>query len=534
MKKILITVSILLLFISCSDNENAGTRETVLTSGDWVNAVSYSGYRDGQSPGVSYPGYDQIKEDLVLLQKYWKLIRIYDTTPHADTVLQVIKNENLDIKVMLGIWLEAEVSNPNCSWGGTYDSATLASNVLINRENVSRGIALAKQYPNIIAAINVGNEALVSWTDHLNTVDGVVAYVKQVKAAVSTPVTVCDNYVPWANGKLDTLAEAVDFISIHSYPQWESYPVSTALAATTNNYNSVKNRFSDKIVVISEAGWCSYATSGEPAATASEENQKTYYNQLTTWASNNKVLTFFFEFSDENWKGGSGSGEPEKHWGLFTADRYTKLVIRDMFPEITSNASTTTTDGPILGTAQVHITNRFNVYSENANGSRPNYITYNAWESSCTISAVDSTSPYEGTYSCKIQYTGTCSWGWGLGYECSVTNLFVPQNLSHFSNGYLIFNINTAYSGQFLVGFQSGVYDLGTSVDAFIDVPVGQYGYTNDGNWTQVVIPVTNITTAVPAVDLETVTSPFCFLDTSSPGSDLIYIDDIYWSKELP
>ena len=32
------------------------------------SAVCYSGFREGQTPGVSYPTYDQIKEDLLTLE----------------------------------------------------------------------------------------------------------------------------------------------------------------------------------------------------------------------------------------------------------------------------------------------------------------------------------------------------------------------------------------------------------------------------------------------------------------------------------
>ena len=37
-------------------------------------AVCYSGYRDGQKPGDSYPSYEQVKEDLLIVQKQWNYI----------------------------------------------------------------------------------------------------------------------------------------------------------------------------------------------------------------------------------------------------------------------------------------------------------------------------------------------------------------------------------------------------------------------------------------------------------------------------
>jgi Glycosyl hydrolases family 17 len=41
------------------------------------------------------------------------------------------------------------------------------------------------------------------------------------------------------------------------------------------------------------------------------------------------VLTFVFEAFDEAWKGSPDPAEPEKHWGLFHADRSPKPVARE-------------------------------------------------------------------------------------------------------------------------------------------------------------------------------------------------------------
>ena len=48
-----------------------------------ANAICYSGFRDGQQPGVNYPTYDEVKEDLLLLRSHWKYLRLYDCDEHA-------------------------------------------------------------------------------------------------------------------------------------------------------------------------------------------------------------------------------------------------------------------------------------------------------------------------------------------------------------------------------------------------------------------------------------------------------------------
>jgi exo-beta-1,3-glucanase (GH17 family) len=45
------------------------------------------------------------------------------------------------------------------------------------------------------------------------------------------------------------------------------------------------------------------------------------------WSEKNNILTFFFEAFDENWKGSPHPLEPEKHWGVFYADRKPKKVM---------------------------------------------------------------------------------------------------------------------------------------------------------------------------------------------------------------
>lgn len=85
------------------------------------NAICYSGYRHGQSPGDKiYPSLAEIREDLQILQKNWRLLRLYDCSTHAERVLQLIREDELPFQVMLGAYLGAEMNNFGCPWGATY------------------------------------------------------------------------------------------------------------------------------------------------------------------------------------------------------------------------------------------------------------------------------------------------------------------------------------------------------------------------------------------------------------------------------
>ncbi|MEL6394127.1 MAG: glycosyl hydrolase, partial [Bacteroidota bacterium] len=113
-------------------------------------AICYSGYREGQSPDTGvYPSYDEIKEDLDILEGRWKYLRLYDCSRHAEVVLSVIEKEGMDFQVMLGAYIAAEVSNPNCPWGAMYPNGVLRNNQKKNEAEIEKLIELANQYPDI-------------------------------------------------------------------------------------------------------------------------------------------------------------------------------------------------------------------------------------------------------------------------------------------------------------------------------------------------------------------------------------------------
>jgi exo-beta-1,3-glucanase (GH17 family) len=297
-----------------------------------ANAICYSGFRQGQQPGGVYPSYEEIKENLLILQHNWKYIRLYDIDLHGETVLQVIAQENLNIQVMLGAYIEAEMNNFGCPWGGgVYDEETLINNIKKNTAKMAKLIALANQYTSIVFCLSVGNEACVDWTDHYVPVNHVIDYVKMVKQGAKQPVTFCENYVPWLY-KMEALVEVVDFISIHTYPVWEYKHIHESLDYTKENYYAVANKYPNIPVVITEAGWSTKSNGrGINPEVVNEENQQIYYQDLVEWTTQENILCFVFEAFDEDWKGSPEPLEPEKHWGLFYIDRTPKLVMKELF-----------------------------------------------------------------------------------------------------------------------------------------------------------------------------------------------------------
>lgn len=292
-------------------------------------AICYSGYREGQSPVEKiYPSYDEVLCDLRLLEKEWDYIRMYDSGPHAKTALQVIDQEGIDLKVLLGIDLLGEISNPDCSWGGDFTVREIARNIRYNQEQLEQVIELVNEYEEYVIAVSAGNEAVPEWNENLVSPGRVLYFVQQLKQRTNVPVTYCDNVHYWHN-KLIDVANVVDFISIHVYPAWMAKDVEESIALSQTDYINTVKRYSTKQVIITEAGWPT-ASDGNviPVEYANQMNQRRYITEMHKWSEQEEVIIFYFEAFDEPWKGSSNVVEPEKNWGFFDHYRKPKTIMK--------------------------------------------------------------------------------------------------------------------------------------------------------------------------------------------------------------
>ena len=300
--------------------------------GGEIMAVAYSGFREGQHPdrgsGAVNPSDAEILEDLeLLLENDLRLIRLYDTGENSQSTLRLIREHQLPIKVLLGMWLRAVVSNHlGCPWlDEPIPGAELAANAVRNAEGIERGIRLAQEFDDVVVAVNVGNEALVDWNDHMVPLDKVITYVKQVRAKIDQPVTVADNYAWWTRDGAPLAAE-VDFVGVHTYPVWEGKGIDDGMSFTIDNVEGVRAALPGKPIAVLEAGWATIAS--EFGDRANEAAQARYFREMTEWAREESVTVFFFEAFDEPWKGDVNNPMgAEKHWGLFNVDRTTKKVL---------------------------------------------------------------------------------------------------------------------------------------------------------------------------------------------------------------
>lgn len=298
-------------------------------NGKWIGkAVSYGFYRKGQAPGGKGPSEMQILEDLEIILNHWNLIRVYGSDENSEKVLDVIRKNNLPVKVMLGVWLEDEIRNPERK-----------KENLIEALNA---IKLANEFPEIISAINVGNETQVFWSAHKMEMKSLISYIRLVRNNTSVPVTTADDYNFWNKPESRSVADEVDFIVVHIYPLWNGQTLENSINWMNNIFfNEIKKFHPDRKIVLGEIGWATNYDStkigeGQQGSLikgeVSYQAQEKFLLELYKWIDKNQVTTFLFEAFDEPWKGGgelSSPDEIEKHWGVFYENRKPKISFQN-------------------------------------------------------------------------------------------------------------------------------------------------------------------------------------------------------------
>ncbi len=283
--------------------------------GAWIGSgICYGPHRDGQRPGGLAPSDDELRQDLALIAPRWRLIRTYGSAGDLpERLLTIIRADRLPVRVLLGAWIAPPAG----------DGAAA------NQAEVAMAIRLANAYPDVVAAVVVGNETQVSWSAHKVDLDVLIGHVRAVRAGTTVPVAVADDFGYWLEAGSERLARELDVVITHVHPMWNGVQLEEALAFTQAKYAAVGARHPDRPLVLGEVGWATRRhTEGDQGkyikGVAGEAEQAAFYREVTAWANEARVPTMFFEAFDENWKGGDHPDEVEKHWGLFRADRTPK------------------------------------------------------------------------------------------------------------------------------------------------------------------------------------------------------------------
>ncbi|WP_299520568.1 glycosyl hydrolase family 17 [Winogradskyella sp.] len=351
--------------------------ETMLTAKDILGnpeylAMSYGGYRNVDHD--IEPTIEELKEDMKLLAAMGVgIIRTYKVfLPHASNVLKAIselkkEDPNFEMYVMLGAWI-------NCKNAFT-DQVDHSQESEENAAEIDKAVALAKQYPDIVKVIAVGNEAMVKWQALYYVQPGVILkwvdHLQKLKTDGELPkdlwITSSDNFASWGGGgeeyhveDLNRLIKAVDFISMHTYPMHDTHynpgfwyvpddevglsdmekiesAMIRSLEYSKGQYQSVsdyvKGIGADKPIHIGETGWATVSNSfyGPNGSRATDEFKEARFHELIrNYTNKNKIACFYFEGFDEPWKDATNPEGSENHFGLFTVEGKAKYALWDM------------------------------------------------------------------------------------------------------------------------------------------------------------------------------------------------------------
>ncbi|WP_370392502.1 glycosyl hydrolase family 17 protein [uncultured Winogradskyella sp.] len=381
--RILWITALLVFVLSCNDKKNKDLKSVTqisknVTAKDILGnpkymAISYGGYRE-KTRDIQ-PTIEELKDDMKILSAMGiKVLRTYNVQlPHATNVLKAIrelKKENPDFEmyVMLGAWIDCL----NAWTDKPVDHNVESPN---NKDEIARAVAIANQYPDIVKVLAVGNEAMVKWATNYYVQPSVilkwVTYLQDLKKSGKLPkdlwITSSDDFASWGGGEasyhvedLEKLVEAVDYISMHTYPYHNTHynpefwgvpeahagmPDTTkiemamerALKFAQKQYDSVTNYMKslgiNKPIHIGETGWASVSDGhyGDKGSRATDEyKQGLYHRLMRDWTNKAGISCFYFEAFNEQWKDARNPKGSENHFGLFTIDGEAKYPIWDL------------------------------------------------------------------------------------------------------------------------------------------------------------------------------------------------------------
>ena len=382
---VILMTGVSLLWTSCSPLPQGPTAAEILGNPNY-QAISYGGYRAISRDTV--PSVNQIKDDMRILSAIdIKILRTYNTEltelPNLLQAITELKQEDLSFEmyVMVGAWI-------NCKDAWTDHPDHTQEDEAYNEAEVQRAVQYAKQYPDIIKMIAVGNEAMVHWATSYFVPPSVILkwvnYLQDLKNKGNLPsdlwITSSDDFAAWGGASdnyhtedLNRLIAAVDFISMHTYPFHNSHyspdywysrdpslskieqidaSMQRAGEFAAGQYNDVKQYILslgiDKPIHIGETGWATasngfYGAEGSQAA--DEYKAKKYYDYLRKWSNENSISCFYFEAFDEPWKDAENPMGSENHFGLFTVDGKAKYALwssvdKGIFSGMTRNGNT--------------------------------------------------------------------------------------------------------------------------------------------------------------------------------------------------
>lgn len=604
MMKTLILSSLLILAFSACGQAEPEKAAPQITAADILGnpnypAFSYGGYREKTRDSV--PGVDELKEDMKILSAMGiKIIRTYNTQKYAqaENLLEAIRqlkveDPGFEMYVMLGAWIDCEDA-----WTDTPNHAE--GDVESNTAEIEAAVRLTNAYPDIVKVIAVGNEAMVHWAVTYFVAPKVILkwvnYLQDLKTSGKIPagvwITSSDNFASWGGGDksyhnedLAALIEAVDYVSMHTYPFHDSFhnprfwgveaeeealseaekadaAVLRARDYAISQYQSTMDYMHslgiDKPIHIGETGWASkdsshYGAGGSQAA--DEYKQKRFYQLMREWTDQSGISLFYFEVFDEQWKDQKSALGSENHFGLINLKGEAKYALWDMvdagtFEGLTRDgvAISKTYGGneealladilPVPLKSQIPVREISTVNENRRPGQAVTESKYVIVSDTLVPDDVN-----DATYASEkiklVSWNGGCEavlkdgsvvevttgngeW-WGCALELDGG---VGEDLSAFKSGRLHFKIRGNPDSVFELGFHTGSFAKDTQVKNYVHFAPGAKHSVKE-TWTEYAVPFSELDKGANMKDLSGLLYLMSDVDL---GGARLYLKDIYYT----
>ena len=234
-------------------------------------------------------------------------IRTWGTNAYTQRILAAIESLNLDLKLQSGIYI-----NSNS------DAEVL----------ISQALSLIEPYQDHVLGISLGNEQLADWNPSALPVSTVREHVQYLRNHTDLPITynfAGETLRPsssfWEQQGAELLKE-LHYVNVHSYggffdnrwnPAWTPHQQLDVLIADEALFRNTLDslELQNTPLILGETGW---QGSGYADEVTNPENMEAYFNAVHDYIASDSASfdgMFYFNFSDEAWKGG------DDHWGLF-------------------------------------------------------------------------------------------------------------------------------------------------------------------------------------------------------------------------
>jgi cellulose synthase/poly-beta-1,6-N-acetylglucosamine synthase-like glycosyltransferase/exo-beta-1,3-glucanase (GH17 family) len=243
-------------------------------------SVSYTPFEPGHNAAAD-PAADSeiVRADLKKLSTVTRAVRLYTSTEGSELVPPIAAE--FGMKVMLGIWIAKDVDRNDREIDAAINLARHNSNVIgiiVGNETIFTDLQIplenlvppseretsAEEFKRILAEEaqrikdaeakpEKDRSEASKWANDENNAHRLIRLIQRVKKSAGVPVTTGDIYSVWSQHP--DLGYSADFIAAHVLPYWERFPATEAVDQAIDRYQSLRNQFSGKRIMIAEFGW---------------------------------------------------------------------------------------------------------------------------------------------------------------------------------------------------------------------------------------------------------------------------------------